>query len=61
MAEDYTYQAPQYPPQTGTQLLHNEIAALREQVAKLTQEVRELKAAQRPQPVAVNVVYDWED
>lgn len=36
MAEDYTYQAPQYPPQTGMQLLHAELAALREQVAQLT-------------------------
>ncbi len=52
---------PQYPPKTGMELAHEEMAALREQVAQLAQRVEVLEAAQRPRPVAVNVAYDWED
>jgi ubiquinone biosynthesis protein UbiJ len=60
MAEDYTYTAT-LPPKTGTQMLHEELDALREQVAKLTRRVDALEAQRKPQPVALNVVYDWED
>lgn len=52
---------PQYPPQTGTEILHAEIKDLREQVTTLKQRVATLEQAQRPRPVAVNVAYDWED
>ncbi len=61
MAEDYTYHVPQHPPQTWPPLLQDEIAALREQVAKLALRVQALEQAQRPRPVAVSMVYDWED
>lgn len=63
MAEDYTYHAPhtELPTKTGTQLLHEELAALREQVVKLVHRVEALENPPRPQPVTVNVAYDWED
>ena len=52
---------PQYPPKTGTELVHEELAELRAQVAQLTQRVQALEQPPRPQPVVVNTVYDWED
>ena len=52
---------PQYPPKTGTELVHEELAALREQVAQLTQRVQALEQPQRFPPVSVVSVFDWED
>ena len=52
---------PQYPPKTGTELLHAELAELRAQLAQLAQRVQALEQPPRPQPVVVNTVYDWED
>lgn len=52
---------PQYPPKTGTELIHAELAELRAQVAQLAQRVQALEQPPRPQPVVVNTVYDWED
>jgi ubiquinone biosynthesis protein UbiJ len=52
---------PQLPPKTGTELLHEEMAALRAQLAQLAQRVQALEQAQRPQPVAVTTVFDLED
>ena len=52
---------PQYPPKTGMELVHAELAELRAQVAQLAHRVQALEQPPRPRPVAVNVAYDWED
>ena len=65
--DDYTYDK-HLPPQTGTQILHEEITDLRGQVAQLAdanmqlaQRVEVLEAVQRPRAATVVSVYDWED
>lgn len=65
--DDYTYDR-HLPPQTGTQILHDEITDLRAQVTQLAdanmqlaQRVEVLEAARRQNPVAITVVHDWED
>ena len=47
---DKIYTPPQYPPKTGTELVREELAELREQVAQLTQRVQALEQPPRPQP-----------
>lgn len=52
---------PQLPPKTGMELVHEELDALRAQVAKLAQRVQALETPPRTQPVTVTTVYDWEN